>query len=261
MRYVVLVTLAGVVCPMAYSQIPTPTDDVSSCKRITNIKAQAACFEKVARKLSSEKANEPKSSPDYSKFIEWATQTLAANMLDPSSIKYRGRYVTGPRSESQQGETLTLCGEMNAKNAYGGYTGFRRFYVSQIRELSGGVRTETHKDGDGFYGANASRSGLSTKRLDGIADSIAWDIRCGQKNIKILHSVDSSPADPVFVIKHSPQRQEVLAVVDKHMNTCVEKNIDNQNAAEDIMACSKNVHACKEAADLPSYEKCITEKR
>ncbi len=26
--------------------------------------------------------------------------------------------------------TMTLCGELNAKNSYGGYVGFRRFMVS-----------------------------------------------------------------------------------------------------------------------------------
>ena len=49
--------------------------------------------------------------------IEQAKQTLAADLKDPDSAKFRN--VREHRNN--------VCGEYNAKNSYGGYVGFERF--------------------------------------------------------------------------------------------------------------------------------------
>ena len=47
-------------------------------------------------------------------------RSLAEHMKDPDSVKFRNLIT------SESGSVL--CGEVNAKNSYGGYVGFKRFY-------------------------------------------------------------------------------------------------------------------------------------
>lgn len=54
-------------------------------------------------------------------------QLLLDNLKDPSSAQFKNlRLVTGEGGEA-------LCGEVNAKNAFGGYTGFKPFVVTEER--------------------------------------------------------------------------------------------------------------------------------
>jgi len=50
-----------------------------------------------------------------------ATKAAAEALKDPSSAKFR--HVVAMR------ESAGYCGEVNAKNSYGGYVGYRKFYV------------------------------------------------------------------------------------------------------------------------------------
>ena len=48
-----------------------------------------------------------------------AKSHMIASLKDPDSVKFR--------AETSQGNPLTICGEINAKNSLGGYVGFKRF--------------------------------------------------------------------------------------------------------------------------------------
>lgn len=48
-------------------------------------------------------------------------EAVIAKLKDPDSAQFRN---TRPTADG-----LYLCGEVNAKNSMGGYTGFKRFYV------------------------------------------------------------------------------------------------------------------------------------
>lgn len=54
--------------------------------------------------------------------IEAAKQSIVASMKDPESAQFRNLVVI-----EKQGKRV-VCGEVNAKNAFGGYVGFRQFY-------------------------------------------------------------------------------------------------------------------------------------
>lgn len=43
---------------------------------------------------------------------------------DPASVQVRGAFLSASEGD---GAVVALCGEVNAKNAYGGYVGFGRF--------------------------------------------------------------------------------------------------------------------------------------
>lgn len=48
--------------------------------------------------------------------------SVRANLKDPDSADFRSEFV----SKLSNG-ALVLCGEVNAKNSFGGFTGFKRF--------------------------------------------------------------------------------------------------------------------------------------
>ena len=60
--------------------------------------------------------------------IEKAKQGVRAQMKDPASVQFRN-----VRGYNKGGMAL-LCGEVNAKNSFGAYTGFRRF-IAGSKEL------------------------------------------------------------------------------------------------------------------------------
>lgn len=60
-------------------------------------------------------------SPDQVAFVKVAKQNVVSNFRDPVSVQYRNVFI------SKTGETALLCGEINGKNVYGGYVGFRAF--------------------------------------------------------------------------------------------------------------------------------------
>jgi hypothetical protein len=53
--------------------------------------------------------------------IDVATKSLARSLKDPDSARFQNVRL----AESSFGKVV--CGEANAKNSYGGYTGFKRF--------------------------------------------------------------------------------------------------------------------------------------
>jgi hypothetical protein len=59
----------------------------------------------------------------YTEFIAKAKANVTANLKDPASAQWRGLYISGSKMPA-------LCGEINGKNSYGAYIGFRRFYAT-----------------------------------------------------------------------------------------------------------------------------------
>lgn len=66
--------------------------------------------------------------------IEAAKKAIAYSLIDPDSAKFREIFVAPNRA--------AVCGQVNAKNRMGGYTGFQRFMYSPTKQ---GI------DGDGSY--------------------------------------------------------------------------------------------------------------
>ena len=62
-----------------------------------------------------------------------ARQAISGLLTDPGSAQFRNAYVR--QIDSDNGAFSLVCGEVNGKNAFGAYAGFRRF---------------VHEDGGGF---------------------------------------------------------------------------------------------------------------
>ena len=63
---------------------------------------------------------------------EEAKSAVRALLKDPGSAQFRNIYSRGMGGKPIPG--AAVCGEVNAKNSYGGYIGFTRFYQSKPGE-------------------------------------------------------------------------------------------------------------------------------
>lgn len=71
----------------------------------------------------------------------WAS--LQAQMKDPGSSYYRSTSYAELYKDGKLAG-VSLCGEVNAKNSYGGYTGFQPFFVNWIGS-TGKIWSDTGK--------------------------------------------------------------------------------------------------------------------
>lgn len=60
---------------------------------------------------------------DDALLLESAKRVAVIGLKDPSSAQFRNLEVR------KAGKSMAVCGEINAKNSYGGYVGFVKFYV------------------------------------------------------------------------------------------------------------------------------------
>jgi hypothetical protein len=63
---------------------------------------------------------------EIARFVKGAKEKIEAQLKDPTSVQYKGLFVS---KRADSGE-LILCGQVNAKNGYGGYDGFHPFISS-----------------------------------------------------------------------------------------------------------------------------------
>ncbi len=62
--------------------------------------------------------------------IKSAQEIASRDLLDPSSVQFRDVLVRHQHATSAAfGNAPVVCGELNAKNSYGAYVGFKRFVV------------------------------------------------------------------------------------------------------------------------------------
>lgn len=80
--------------------------------------------------LKEKKAREQREA----QMIAAAKKAIAYTLTDPDSANFREVYVAP--------NEVAVCGQVNAKNSFGGYVGFRRFIYSPRKQ---GI------DGDGCY--------------------------------------------------------------------------------------------------------------
>ena len=82
----------------------------------------------MARRAAREAENAKIVGGDHADFVRQAKAKITANFKDPSSAQFRNLYLSGKGLP-------TLCGEVNAKNSYGAYVGFRGFIYSETSML------------------------------------------------------------------------------------------------------------------------------
>jgi hypothetical protein len=108
---------------------------LSGCAAIKNAKQKAGCYDSVTKLAVQARpsvalqpaAATPKTS-QHAEFIAKAKSDITRNFKDPSSVQWRNLFVSGDQMP-------VLCGELNGKNSYGAFVGFRRFYAAANTSL------------------------------------------------------------------------------------------------------------------------------
>lgn len=60
--------------------------------------------------------------------VRKAAASIASTARDPSSVSFRKVFIQ-KRMAKDGRQPITLCGEVNGKNGYGGFTGFEKFIL------------------------------------------------------------------------------------------------------------------------------------
>lgn len=60
--------------------------------------------------------------------IRNAKQAITQDLKDPDATQFRRLLIS-------DGQVPKLCGELNGKNSYGGYVGFKRFITTEKAEI------------------------------------------------------------------------------------------------------------------------------
>jgi len=84
----------------------TPATDLNKCSSLPDKSARNKCYENAIRQVKA-------------KLIE--------DFKDPSSVQYRNVVVSEFERVDGKGKGRMVCGEVNAKNSFGAYVGFKRF--------------------------------------------------------------------------------------------------------------------------------------
>lgn len=120
----------------------------------------AAC-DGAAKSQSENNASESQASePAQAKasMDKRARNAVLANLRDPDSAKFRNVRKLGMLGEGSPEGAAVYCGEVNAKNAMGGYVGFVHFAVMPLGEDG---QTSTGKDAVSIVDENDPASAMA----------------------------------------------------------------------------------------------------
>ncbi len=108
--------------------------------------------------------------PEYE--IAQAQEHVAADLADPDSAKFRS--VKKLRTILNGAENFSICGEINVKNSFDAYTGFRRFVHNKGRSL---IDPQIDRTAELGY-ANRCLEAQSLDRFDGDGLGIRTRVAC-----------------------------------------------------------------------------------
>lgn len=93
--------------------------------------------------------------------INKAKQGIKYQLKDPTSVLFRDvRVVTNTEGKK------TVCGEVNAKNTYGGYVGFKPFYSTSILDSDNEIMSEIQTNGYNLAGCAGQAAELATRKYE-----------------------------------------------------------------------------------------------
>jgi len=119
------------------------------CSFIEDSLARLSCFDKAFPKSA---LNNQSDDP-----IKKAHDRVLTVLKDSDSAKFRNdkKYKSGTNG------SIIVCGEVNSKNSYGGFTGFSRYYVnSESEKFKVSIETDSDKMFSTFWGIACSPKDL-----------------------------------------------------------------------------------------------------
>ena len=134
----------------------------------------------------------PGRNAEFLTFAASATGKVAGEMKDPDAAKFRHLFVSLRGIDGGRGGySLILCGEVNGKNSYGAYNGFRPFFFSDDKGLfiAGDGEADRMIVGAAYNGIGSVWSGSGTTIFGGVNPAYA-----------ALQAVDGSCALRLFEV-------------------------------------------------------------
>ncbi len=68
-------------------------------------------------------------NPSGSDAVRVAKKEISSGLKDPDSVQFRDVFFHPDIEQPKSGASGYVCGQLNAKNSYGAYIGFERFYI------------------------------------------------------------------------------------------------------------------------------------
>lgn len=91
-------------------------------------------------------AQRPPSPSEIARAVKNGKAVVVEHLKDPGSARFRNLFVASEQATDTDGKDLgpilMLCGEVNAKNSYGGYEGFKRFGASVVPFFDSSIESE-----------------------------------------------------------------------------------------------------------------------
>ena len=119
--------------------VGTDTKEIEEVSAGRRVMGKQELKEAVAKRKAREAENAKIASGDYKSFIEKSKKTISNNFKDPESVRFRNLILSNKKLP-------TLCGEVNAKNSYGAYVGYKGFIHSSISTII----DDGNSQGEGF---------------------------------------------------------------------------------------------------------------
>ena len=89
--------------------------------------------------------------PNWERAKQVAMETIKEHLRDPDSAKFRWRRDGWSKTK----KAWVLCGQVNSKNAYGGYTGYQQFKLNVV--MGQGKDWKLAPEGLGFNECNTDQ--------------------------------------------------------------------------------------------------------
>lgn len=105
-----------------------------------------------------------------------AEQVIKSNLKDPDSAKFSELYVVPYTGKNSTEAMMTVCGYVNAKNSFGGYTGNKRFAVliSAPKEYAAELIYHWIEGADKSAASGKNQS----KHKETAFEKLAWNPHC-----------------------------------------------------------------------------------
>ena len=122
--------VAGTICISRTAFLPQFKIDAVTMKSMKNSMFFLVMFHLF---VSAHSAPKPPTKAEQKKLISKLHNAVVESLKDPDAAKFRKEFLSW--SESEEDPKIALCGEMNGKNSYGGYTGFGPFIATSDGQI------------------------------------------------------------------------------------------------------------------------------
>jgi hypothetical protein len=117
---------------------PALAQSIGSCRELLDSQSTILCLEKLVKRLESKiEAQSDVVGPieltanideRLLAVVRGGKLAVSKDMKDPLAVQFRNLFLS-------DGQVPKLCGEVNAKNSYGAYIGFRKFIATEKGEV------------------------------------------------------------------------------------------------------------------------------